>query len=721
MSLPIETPQTPEKDHAATDGTLEALVPAICLQDTPDSQASIESQDDYGFWDIEEKTGDGGIDGPLTPITPFNHEECQKKPEAHLSTPQSARLKKSKSDSQLSIRPFSAVEPDDTKNDPFIKTEPDDNRPEWLFPQLKGQAYSNEAPFKDFWRTDTKRDGPAARVLNESDRLNLDCWKLPTAPAKDTSKISRTDVTTGKSQISAQPSRPRLRKTDGSQDDTPTPSPSKRTPPLSFKIEQTSTTSEIGLTAINESIHVDGSLGDFKQQTCAFVLARRTSTFQQTSQATYEVNGSEFSEERSTKHIFSSNILARIIPFNIRERLAQRPGQCVASKIKKPDQQCSKRANGRPEAAIRHLDSLSDINLSDSTRIIAYITGAIDLTLCNGWHRKTATRELESWLSKSAGLSKPQRTSAVDLNTFKVWINALNGTTTFKATVKSESSALAVSSSDQKNQHFAAATSTQTTTLRSNITLQPTSATATTTKSARHHGRTSLTTKSLSHYIPDFLPYRPKSYSKISTPDAIRATLTKKLNPSDLKSGFIYLYWFPGNFGYVKIGMTTRSIQIRLEEWIRQCGHDASSCGQEVDIWNQLEGMQHAAAVPHVKRVETLVHAELRDVRFKEVGCKGPKCGRTHKEWFKVDVEHAKKVVGKWSNWVGGKPYEEPKRGRKKWVLKDSVVEEEIEKLIEPLEREKVPEAEKRRMPRRNGRLRSGRSRWSRGNRRWSG
>jgi hypothetical protein len=131
--------------------------------------------------------------------------------------------------------------------------------------------------------------------------------------------------------------------------------------------------------------------------------------------------------------------------------------------------------------------------------------------------------------------------------------------------------------------------------------------------------------------------------------------------------------------------------------------------------------MQHAAAVPHVKRVEMLVHAELRDVRYKEVGCKGPKCGRTHKEWFEVDVEHAKKVVGKWSDWVIGKPYEEPKRGRKKWVLKGSVVEEEIEKLVEPLERETVPAAEKRRMPRRRGRLRSGRSRWSRGNRRWSG
>lgn len=164
--------------------------------------------------------------------------------------------------------------------------------------------------------------------------------------------------------------------------------------------------------------------------------------------------------------------------------------------------------------------------------------------------------------------------------------------------------------------------------------------------------------------------------------------------------------------------MTTRSIATRLGEWTRQCGHDASPAYAE-----QLEGMQQAVAVPHVRRVETLVHAELREVRFMEVRCKGPECGRTHKEWFRVDVAHAKRVVRKWRDWMRGRPYEEVKegRGRGKWVLAGSVGEGDIEKLVEQLVGEKVAAGGKRPALRRSGRLSGGKGRLSRGSGRWSG
>lgn len=296
------------------------------------------------------------------------------------------------------------------------------------------------------------------------------------------------------------------------------------------------------------------------------------------------------------------------------------------------------------------------------------------------------------------------------MDTFKVWIKALNGTTTSNATVKSESSTLAFSSSDHKNKHFIAATSTQTTKVHTKVALHPTSATASIKRLSRRR-----TTKS-GYYMPNFHLYRPESFFQTTTPDAIRAALIKNLTSSDLKAGFIYLYWFPGNFGYVKIGMTTRSIQKRLEEWARQCGHDASPAYAE-----QLEGMQHAVAVPHVRRVETLVHAELREVRYKEVGCR--ECGKTHREWFRVDLASAKRVVGKWRDWVGGRPYEEMKgeKGKGKWVLKRSMGVEEIESLVEPLESEKVSVGGKRPALRRGRGLSGRKGRSSRGSGRWSG
>jgi hypothetical protein len=104
--------------------------------------------------------------------------------------------------------------------------------------------------------------------------------------------------------------------------------------------------------------------------------------------------------------------------------------------------------------------------------------------------------------------------------------------------------------------------------------------------------------------------------------------------------------------------------------------------------------MQQAFFVPHVYRVEALVHAELKDCRYREVGCS---CSRSHIEWFRVSEPHARSVVEKWSEWVGRKPYEGVVSGRKgakmKWMLKRSTGDKEIEKLCQPLEQARMPGA----------------------------
>ena len=134
------------------------------------------------------------------------------------------------------------------------------------------------------------------------------------------------------------------------------------------------------------------------------------------------------------------------------------------------------------------------------------------------------------------------------------------------------------------------------------------------------------------------------------------------------------MYWVPGNFGYVKIGKTSgESTKARLEQWTKQCGHptEEHTNGEE----------EVAVQLPHVFRVEALVHAELRDFGIKEVSCK--KCEQKYKEWFRVSPGHAQKVITKWSNWMESrKPYTEIDGV---WRLRKEISAQEINALCTPI------------------------------------
>jgi T5orf172 domain len=138
--------------------------------------------------------------------------------------------------------------------------------------------------------------------------------------------------------------------------------------------------------------------------------------------------------------------------------------------------------------------------------------------------------------------------------------------------------------------------------------------------------------------------------------------------------GLIYMYWVPGNFGYVKIGKTSgESTKARLEQWTKQRGHptEEHTNGEE----------EVAVQLPHVFRVEALVHAELRDFGIKEVSCK--KCEQKYKEWFRVSPGHAQKVITKWSNWMESrKPYTEIDGV---WRLRKEISAQEINALCTPI------------------------------------
>ncbi|KAL6863391.1 hypothetical protein ACO1O0_003643 [Amphichorda felina] len=107
----------------------------------------------------------------------------------------------------------------------------------------------------------------------------------------------------------------------------------------------------------------------------------------------------------------------------------------------------------------------------------------------------------------------------------------------------------------------------------------------------------------------------------------------------------------------LKIGRAA-NVQRRMNQWQRQCGRD-------VEVLRYYPYVSSSAApdaattppkmVPHVKRVERLVHIELsgRGLRADRGTCGA--CGREHREWFEVEASRAavRQVDGVIRRWVG--------------------------------------------------------------------
>ena len=160
--------------------------------------------------------------------------------------------------------------------------------------------------------------------------------------------------------------------------------------------------------------------------------------------------------------------------------------------------------------------------------------------------------------------------------------------------------------------------------------------------------------KSASQYLADYLPYQR---SKLAVSTWVEKQASTPLTTLEHKTGSLYVYWNQANFGVYKIGYTTDDVGIRLRNWRTQCKHTAQ----------QL----HSVEVPNVRRLERLVHAELKDYRVKEKRCRG--CKRGHIEWFNVEYKLIEKSIAFWTEWIRKRPYENV-AGR--WHLKEDAREE---------------------------------------------
>jgi hypothetical protein len=176
-------------------------------------------------------------------------------------------------------------------------------------------------------------------------------------------------------------------------------------------------------------------------------------------------------------------------------------------------------------------------------------------------------------------------------------------------------------------------------------------------------------------YSPKFNPYKAERSDSSSIAEALQAQIVVPLSETDKKEGLVYIFWDQQNFGMIKVGRTN-DLDKRLEQWSRQC--------KMTYHYHQSSRNGSLLKVPHVQRIEKLVHIELVNYRKKR-RCEG--CGKTHIEWFDIDEAKAVKVYQKWRDWIVKEPYAEDQTG--KWTIRPEMLDT-LTKVCEPVVFEKT-------------------------------
>ncbi|KAL5337168.1 meiotically up-regulated gene 113-domain-containing protein [Aspergillus crustosus] len=180
------------------------------------------------------------------------------------------------------------------------------------------------------------------------------------------------------------------------------------------------------------------------------------------------------------------------------------------------------------------------------------------------------------------------------------------------------------------------------------------------------------------------LPSADRGLNAIETPDQIRRTDTAIWRARDLNQNSTSLSRSnPATSGAapglgpgtvrLKIGRTS-NVHRRLNEWTRQCSnhltliryypYTSSSSPSSSSSMSSAPsrprsgkgGTEPGKKVPHVHRVERLIHIELADFRARDLGaCQ--ECGKEHREWFEVAAERTalKRVdecIRRWVQWA---------------------------------------------------------------------
>ena len=168
------------------------------------------------------------------------------------------------------------------------------------------------------------------------------------------------------------------------------------------------------------------------------------------------------------------------------------------------------------------------------------------------------------------------------------------------------------------------------------------------------------------------IPWQPIATAHLSVKDCLLKCIHKPFTTQEESRGYLYLYATNGDFGAEKIGVTKNpDIQKRMDGWRRKCRRN-------VNLLYPKDNEK--VAIPHVYRLEKLIHAELKDYRVLELGCLCAKRKQQHlapeqtlrrsghREWFRAPHPHIMAVVERWTKWMMQEPWE--KKGGV-WSLRD--------------------------------------------------
>ncbi|KAL4982742.1 T5orf172 domain-containing protein [Aspergillus falconensis] len=318
--------------------------------------------------------------------------------------------------------------------------------------------------------------------------------------------------------------------------------------------------------------------------------------------------------------------LASILPISTRQFLVQNQKHCVAIK-KGTNTRCGNLRNLNAQAISKALDTLSISNIAG---IGPVLQGLLTLALC-GPHQKVARKSLASWFG-----DKPSNNPADHLPEIEEWISALKRSASGPQNAVVTSNTYSTDSPAEKTQPSSS----------------PDPSGSVIAASPR---------ETIASPIQKFEPYIVDRHAGKSVSQMLREVLSAPLSKREIgKSGLIYIFWYQGNFGHLKIGLT-KDLDQRLRDW--------EKCGKPLDVHFPLVD-DDKRPVQHVYRVEKLIHAELKDHRLKEECLP---CNMTHIEWFRVSKDAAVNIARKWIRWMREQPYvpRTTEDGKTEWRLDD--------------------------------------------------
>ncbi len=147
---------------------------------------------------------------------------------------------------------------------------------------------------------------------------------------------------------------------------------------------------------------------------------------------------------------------------------------------------------------------------------------------------------------------------------------------------------------------------------------------------------------------PSIQPFRRERLDAATISEELRAKIMTPLSKSECQDngmGYVYILRSLFNFTTIaefKIGFSKYHPENRA--------HELAGC------LTQPEVIAHTPLLPHAKRIESIIHAEL--AAFRKIQHCG-QCGRSHREWFTISHPHAREVVLRWSKWMLERPYRE--------------------------------------------------------------